>query len=131
MLALTATTAYKTPVSGVFGGRYCVSPETIQNFFALGFGFALAAMLATGYQLLTERPASFRLLISEERVRAMAAVPFLVLAAPFIIMRNTVRGRRIENRRLEFVTLATVLAGFWALMSGSVVLTLLRMFGVA
>lgn len=108
-----------------------MSAETIHNFFALGFGFALAAMLATGYQLLTERPASFRLLISDERVRAMAAVPFLAFAAPFIIMRNTVRGRQIENRRMEFVTLATVLAGFWALMSGTVVLNILKIFGVA
>ncbi|MDB5519305.1 MAG: hypothetical protein JWQ17_6063, partial [Tardiphaga sp.] len=40
-----------------------------------------------------------------------AAVPFLVFAAPFIIMRNTLRGRRIERRRFEFVMMATVLAG--------------------
>jgi hypothetical protein len=50
-----------------------------------------------------------------------AAIPFLVFAAPFIIMRNTIRGRRIERRRFEFVMIATVIAGIWSLMSGTVV----------
>ena len=109
-----------------------MSPESIQNLFALGFGFALAALLANGYQLITERPASFRLLNSTEAsIRAVAAVPFLAFAAPFIILRNTIRGRRIENRRMEFVMMATVLAGVWSLMSGTVLINLFRIFGLA
>jgi hypothetical protein len=32
-----------------------------------------------------------------------------------------VRGRRIERRRVEFVMIATVVAGLWSLMSGTVV----------
>ena len=40
--------------------------------------------------------------------KAFAAVPFLVFAAPFIIMRNTLRGARIERRRFEFVMIATM-----------------------
>jgi len=54
-------------------------------------------------------------------VATFAAIPFLVFAAPFIIMRNTIRGRRIERRRFEFVMVATVIAGIWSLMSGTVV----------
>jgi len=50
-----------------------------------------------------------------------AAIPLLMFSAPFIIMRNTVRGRRIEGRRAEIVMLATLIAGFWSLMSGTVV----------
>ena len=53
-----------------------------------------------------------------------------LVSAPFIIMRNTVRGRRIEHRRFEFVMLATVLAGFWSMMSGTFVLMLLETTGV-
>jgi len=56
----------------------------------------------------------------------LAAVPFLIFAAPFIIMRNTVRGSRLEQRRIEFVLLGTVLAGFWSLMSGTVVVMALE-----
>jgi hypothetical protein len=53
-----------------------------------------------------------------------------VFAAPFIIMRNTIRGRRIEGRRFEFVMLATVLAGIWSMMSGTAVVMVLRGLGL-
>ena len=62
--------------------------------------------------------------------KTFAAVPFLVFAAPFIIMRNTLRGMRLESRRLEFVMMATVIAGFWSMMSGTFFLMTLRATGV-
>jgi hypothetical protein len=55
-----------------------------------------------------------------------AAIPLLVFSAPFIIMRNTVRGRHIEHRPAPFVMIATVIAGLWSLMSGSVVVMALQ-----
>jgi Family of unknown function (DUF6949) len=45
-------------------------------------------------------------------------------------MRNTIRGRRLEDRRIGMVMLATVIAGFWSLMSGTVVVMALASFGV-
>ncbi|HEY4922261.1 MAG TPA: hypothetical protein VII40_19320 [Xanthobacteraceae bacterium] len=98
-----------------------MSPESVQSFLALLIGFAIAGLISTGYQLVTERPASFRLLEQGPHPSTFAAIPFLVFAAPFIIMRNTIRGRRIERRRFEFVMVATVVAGLWSLMSGTVV----------
>ncbi len=100
---------------------WSISPESAQSLLALAIGFAVAGLISTGYQLLTERPASFRLLEQGPNPATFAAIPFLVFAAPFIIMRNTIRGRRIERRRFEFVMVATVIAGIWSLMSGSVV----------
>src|SRR5204863_1997097 len=50
---------------------------------------------------LTMQPPSFRLLHEAERNRALAAVPFLVFAAPFIIVRNTVNGTRSEEHTSE------------------------------
>ncbi len=102
-----------------------MTPDSLQTVLALAIGFAVAGLLSSSYQLLTERPASFRLLATDGGPGALAAVPFLVFAAPFIIMRNTLRGRLIEHRRFEFVMLATILAGFWSLMSGTVVVMLL------
>ena len=55
-----------------------------------------------------------------------AAIPLLMFSAPFIIMRNTIRGRRIEGRRTEIVVVATVIAGLWSLMSGTVVVLALQ-----
>jgi hypothetical protein len=107
-----------------------MSPETLNSVFSLLIGFAFAGALASGYQVLVDRPPGFGLLGEGAAPRAFAAVPFLVFAAPFIIMRNTVRGRRIEQRRVEFVMMATVLAGVWSLMSGTCVLMVLHAAGI-
>src|ERR1700745_1124644 len=106
-----------------------MSPDTLETFLSLALGFAVAGLMSAAYQAITARPASFRLLNADARPAALAAVPFLVFAAPFIIMRNTIRGRRIEGRRLEFVMLATVLAGTWSLMSGTAMVMVLRGLG--
>src|SRR5262249_11362598 len=103
-----------------------MSPDQLQSLLALALGFAIAGVLATGYQYVTHQPASFRLISRGPRHRALAALPLVIFAAPFIIMRNTIRARRLVARRFEYVMLATVLAGFWSLMSGTVVLMLVE-----
>jgi hypothetical protein len=105
-----------------------MSPESLQSLVVLLIGFAVAGLLATGYQVITERPLSFRLLNQGLRLVTFLSIPVLTFAAPFVIMRNVIRGRRIERRRFEFVMLATVLAGFWSLMSGTVVVTAFKAF---
>jgi hypothetical protein len=107
-----------------------MSAQQIETFFALAIGFAFAGLIASGYQLATRRLPSFRQLHQGPSAAAFAAVPLIVFAAPFIIMRNTVRGRRIEKRRFEFVMLATMLAGFWSMMSGTVFVMLLQAAGL-
>ena len=107
-----------------------MSPEVLNSLFSLCIGFAFAGALASGYQAFAERPAGFGLLQEGVTQRRFAAVPFLVFAAPFIIMRNTLRGAKIERRRFEFVMMATVLAGFWSLMSGTFFLMTLRAAGL-
>jgi hypothetical protein len=98
-----------------------MSPESLQSFFSLAIGFAVAGLIASGYQAVTQRPASFSLLSEGTHPSTFAAVPLLVFAAPFIIMRNTIRGRRIERRGFVFVMIATAIAGIWSLMSGTMV----------
>ncbi|WP_291624089.1 hypothetical protein, partial [Bradyrhizobium sp.] len=96
-----------------------MTPEALNMFFAIGIGFALAGALVNGYQALARRPAGFGLLQEGVAPKTFAAVPFLVFAAPFIIMRNTLRGIQVERRRIEFVMMATVIASFWSMMSGT------------
>jgi hypothetical protein len=129
---------WRLPADFAKQGRYgpCVtedhamSPDALNSLFSLCIGFALAGALTSGYQALVQRPAGFALLQEGAAPRSFAAVPFLVFAAPFIIMRNTLRGARIERRRFEFVMIATVLAGFWSMMSGTFFLMTLRAAGV-
>jgi hypothetical protein len=98
-----------------------MSLESLQSVIVLLIGFSVAGSLATGYQLMTERPLSFRLLNGGPRSVTFLAIPVLTFAAPFVIMRNILRGRRIESRRFEFVMFATMIAGLWSLLSGTVV----------
>src|SRR5258707_9851380 len=107
-----------------------MSLEALNSLLALCIGFALAGALSSGYQAVVRRPAGFGLLQEGVAPKTFAAVPFLVFAAPFIIMRNTLRGAKIERRRFEFVMLATVLAGFLGVMSGTFFLMTLRAAGL-
>lgn len=103
-----------------------LSPEAVESFFSLAFGFAVAGLFANGYRLFAEHFPSFRLLEVGPTAARFASIPLLMFSAPFIIMRNTLRGRRIEGRRSEFVMIATVIAGLWSLMSGTVVVMALQ-----
>lgn len=102
--------------------------DAVISVLVLMIGFAFAGALASGYQLITARPASFNIFGDGTRPAAVAQVPFLVFAAPFIIMRNALFGR-VEPGNFVMAMMSTVVAGFWSLMSGTVFLMLLRAVG--
>ena len=103
-----------------------LSPETIGSFFALAIGYSVAGLCASGYRLFSAHFPSFRLLEVGPVPARFAAIPLLMFSAPYIIMRNTLRGRRLEKRRTDLVMVATVIAGLWSLMSGTVVVLALQ-----
>lgn len=105
-------------------------PESVQMLLALALGFAVAGLSCSAYQLATSQLPSFGLLNAGPSIAAVAAVPLLMLSAPFLIMRNTLLGRRQEGRRFEFVFLATLIAGLWSLMSGLVLEMTLQTCGL-
>jgi hypothetical protein len=105
-----------------------IMPEAIQSFFALAWGFAIAGFCASGYRLFASHLPSFRQLEVGPVLARFAAIPLLMFSAPYIIMRNTLRGRSIEKRRADLVMVATVIAGLWSLMSGTVVVLALQSF---
>jgi hypothetical protein len=98
-----------------------IDPPAVEALQALSLGFAFAGLMASTFEVLTEQKASFHLL-QGGGVAALASVPVLVFCAPFIILRNTVRGWRFERRPLHLVIAATFMAGVWGLMSGRIVL---------
>ena len=103
-----------------------ITPEAIESVFAIAFGFAIAGLCASGYRLFRLRFPSFRLLEVGPMPTRFAAVPVLVFSAPFLIMRNTLRGQRLERRNVGFVMIATIVAALWSLMSGTVVVMALQ-----
>ena len=103
-----------------------LSPDVVESGFAVAMGFAVAGLCASGYRVAAEHVPSFRLLEAGPMAARFAAIPLLIFSAPYLIMRNTLRGRRLERRRAEFVMIATVIAGLWSLMSGTVVVMALQ-----
>lgn len=103
-----------------------LSPAAVDSLRTLCIGLALSGLLASSFELFAARRASFTLL-ERGGFSAVAALPLLAFSAPFIILRNTVRGRRIEGRPFPFVMLATMVACGWGLVSGRVALNLASM----
>jgi hypothetical protein len=103
-----------------------ISAQSLFSLLVLLIGFAVSGLLASGYQLVTARPPSFNIFGDGTRPAAVAQVPFLVFAAPFIIMRNTIMGCRMDRGNFVPAMIATILAGFWSLMSGTVVIMALE-----
>ncbi|HEY8383785.1 MAG TPA: hypothetical protein VIL09_16715 [Microvirga sp.] len=103
-----------------------IDPAALESLQSLALGFAFAGLLASAFELMTDRRASFHLL-ETGGLGALASVPVLVFSAPFIIVRNTVRGRRAEGRPIPFVMLATMIACGWSLLSGRLVLDVAQM----
>lgn len=104
--------------------------ESVQMLLALALGYAVAGLCCSAYRLATSRLPSFGLISTGPSAATLAAVPLLMLSAPFLIMRNTLLGRAQEGRRFEFVFLATLIAGFWSLMSGLALVMALQACGL-
>src|SRR4051812_41787233 len=100
-----------------------IDSAAIESLEALALGFAFAGLVASAFELFAERRASFALLRAGG-FAALASIPVVVFSAPFIILRNTVLGRRFERRPVPFVVVATIIACLWGLMSGRLVLDL-------
>jgi hypothetical protein len=107
-----------------------MSPDVWSNFLSLALGFAIAGALTHGYQAATAGHAGFAMLSQDARVKAAMSVPFIVFAAPFLIMRNILSDRTKHPSKALFVMLATVLAGFWSLMSGTALVAALQATGL-
>ena len=57
-------------------------------------------------------------------------MPFLVFAAPFIIMRDTIAMRRSGTENFVAAMVVTVVAGGWSLMSGKFVMLAVAALGM-
>ncbi len=93
-------------------------------FFFIALGFAIAGVIALGYEIVTRKRASFRLLGHPRMLPAV--IPFLAFSAPFIILRNTIRGCQVEGRPAIAVAVAFSLVIGWSAASGAALTTVIR-----
>lgn len=105
-----------------------LQPSAVEALQSLFLGFAFAGLLASAFELFTERRADFKLL-QAGGLAAIASVPVVVFSAPFLILRNMMQGRQGDGQPFSFLMLAGLTAGIWSLVSGRVVLDLLHLLG--
>ena len=105
-----------------------IQPAAVEALQSLFLGFAFAGLMASAFELFTERRADFKLL-QAGGFTAVASVPVVVFSAPFLILRNLMQGRRSDGRPFSVLMLAGLTAGIWSLVSGRVVLDLLHLLG--
>lgn len=98
-----------------------MAPGSLLEYIILCLGFGVAGLLASGYELLMARPLQVGALTRSSRIQALATVPVLVFAAPFVIMRYVFAQAQM-HRSITFVASWTILAGFWSVASGIVTL---------
>ncbi|MBC00987.1 MAG: hypothetical protein CML67_15765 [Rhodobacteraceae bacterium] len=84
-------------------------------------GFVVAGILGSFYQLLTGEPLKFAISV-ETWLKGVFSCLLCVFAGPFIIMRNAIRGRKIEQRPIGWLVASSTIAGMWSICSGVFVL---------
>ncbi len=87
-------------------------------------GFVMAGLLGSLYQLVTSKPPRFNF-DGEGLLSFLFGLGICVFAGPFIIMRNAIRGRRIENRPIGWLVASSTIAGMWSMCSGIMVLNVI------
>ena len=80
-------------------------------------GFVCAGILASLYQMVARRPARFRLAV-DTWPGVIVSIGVVTFAGPFILMRNALRGRRIEHRPIGWLFGSGAIAGVWSACSG-------------
>lgn len=102
--------------------------QQLDAFLAIALGFAFAGLIAALYRAWRNEPVQFELLLTGGGA-TVAAIPLLVATGPAVIMRNTIRGRRYERRKVHFVAIATALASLWSMVIGYQLMNLLHSIG--
>ncbi|MCY1705829.1 DUF6949 family protein [Pannonibacter sp. SL95] len=84
-------------------------------------GFVAAGLLGSFYQLVTNSPPRFHVRL-ETLIGTVSSCLMCAFAGPFIIMRNAIRGRRIENRPIAWLVASSTIACMWSVCSGLVMM---------
>ena len=91
--------------------------------YSVCVGFVSAGVLGSFYQLVTSKPPRFSVSY-DSWIGGFTGLFLCGFAGPFIIMRNALNGRRVENRAIGWLFASAAVASGWSLCSGILVLDL-------
>lgn len=91
--------------------------ELLLSIYIIMTGFSCAGVLGSFCQLWRAEPIGFSI-DYESLLGSALGILVCIFAGPFILMRNTLRGRRIEGRPLGWVIAASAIATLWSFCTG-------------
>ena len=92
--------------------------------YAAAVGFVSAGIAGSFYQWVMAEAPQFRISY-ETFLSGVGSILFCAFVAPFIIMRNAIRGRRLERRPLGWLLASVAIAVTWSLCTGIILLEIL------
>jgi hypothetical protein len=92
------------------------------TFWAISAGFVTAGLFASFYQLMTNSPVSFRMLMDSKLFASIMAVPILLFSGPMVITRNAWHGRVLEQREWGWILASAAIVTCWSFITGVIVL---------
>lgn len=95
--------------------------------YTLAVGLTAAALVATGSDVFLKRRASFQT-PAEGLADRLVQFAVVVVAGPYIILRNLIAARRVERRPFPFIFAGAALAALWCFCSGVVFLSIAERF---
>lgn len=87
-------------------------------------GFVAAGILSSFVQLVSGKPARFNL-APDTFIASLGTVALGAVAGPAIVMRNAWLGMTMESRAPVWFALSLLIAGFWSLFSGCILLAVI------
>ena len=104
-----------------------MSAQRLEYLLALAIGVAVAGMMASGWRLVTRRPATSRPMQPGARASTSAAAALILVAAPFI---HVIGRGALEGRHLGVAVVAVAVAGISSLVSGTIVVMTLAALAI-
>ncbi len=99
----------------------------IVMFWGIAVGFVTAGLFASLYQLVTNNPVSFRMLMTSKMASSVLAVPILLFSGPLVIARHALLGggNIVSRREWGWLAMAVAIIGCWSFLTGIVILDFL------
>jgi hypothetical protein len=91
------------------------------TFWAVSAGFVTAGLFYSFYQLITNSPVSFNLLMVGKLLNSVMAVPLLLFSGPMVIASHAA-GRVAAKREWGWVLASAAIVTTWSFLTGVIIL---------
>ena len=96
--------------------------DVLTIVYGTAVGFAMAGLLATGHDAVTQRPLRFAMTDRGSTAHLLLGMLLRVAAGPFLLARNAYEALRGQTGGIAMIAGLIAIACMWGCLSGMVVL---------